>query len=1032
MKKSILLLGIIVTAALALIFTMRAARATAQSAIVESPGADQNVHVLGEFSSGRLGSATAVGDVNGDGYGDLIVSAPTATIQVAGATYTESGAVYLFLGSADLSGTWDLSTRAPNVIFYHQPDTFSGDWLGSDLAIGDLNDDSFDDIVIGTPGYLPAPAGAATVFLGRPSITAGTRISVNMALSATVSRPGFNVRLMGAYVDNYLGQAVAVGDVNGDGFDDLIAGAPGASPNVMTNTYYPDRRIYHYAAPVTRTQSGAVYVALGRSSWTSTTWENMDLQICLRELTVYGDDDYDAFGRSVASGDLNRDGYDDVIVGATGGDPGAPLTRTNAGEVYVFWGSSTITYADCSDPYTDTFVYDHQIITDLHYITRTAHVTLTGVLAGDGAGYDLSAADVNQDGYDDVFVGAPGADPLARTSAGAAYVLYGRDSFSPTLTLANADLTLSGAAADDRLGRALAAADLNRDGYDDLLLGAPFADYAPTATDSGALYAICGGGNLSGALDLGNSAHYNARVQITYALAYLGSGVGGGDVNADGWSELLGGAPGYDPPGRPDAGAAYAIGPRLHVSPATALVQAWQPITYAAELRTLCDALDVTSSSSTTLSAAPGAGGGWSGDTFSATVPGTWAVTATHRGLTGSAWLTVEEGNATHVIVSPTAVVLDPAEVFTFAVQAYNAYGYQLTSPSVNWSVTQGGGAIHSSQGVFTATLADGVYADTVVALVDGVTGTATVTVNNLAPTALVANAPLTGGEGQAIQLDGTPSRDPNDDALTYAWDVTYIPPTFDVDLVGATTSHSWGENGVYTIALRVRDDDSAEHITVTQVTVYNMPPTANANGPYTTVVNMPITLTGSASDPGGNFDPLTYTWDLDDNGSFESPGQVVSFSHGAEGNYVVALRVRDDDGGQDTVTTTVTVQPSEPVAFEVNAPVQGWVGVPFSVTVRALDNQSQTLLYFDGYAELIADSGYITSTVRSREQAASTSLNGPAPIQFTAGIWRGQVTFVEAGERQITVIDPDGPATGQTIIDIYARLFLPLVIRNG
>jgi hypothetical protein len=1032
MKKTMTLLGVVVIAGLALFLAMAAAQATAQSAIVEPTGPDQDVQVLGALSAGQLGSATAVGDVNGDGYGDLVVAAPLATLRVAGETYTESGAVYLFVNGANISHTWDLTDRVPNVTFYHEPDSYTGDWLGTDLAIGDLNADGIEDIVMGTPGFLGGHTGAGIVFLGRTSITAGTHISVNLFLTSSQSQPGYNVRLLGAYTENRLGTSVAVGDVNGDGFDDLIAGAYSASPDLTPSPYYPDRRIYHYAAPITRSQSGAVYVVLGRSIWTTDSSHYLDLQIYLYEATIYGDDSYDAFGRSVASGDLNGDGYDDIVVGADGGDPGAPLTRTNAGEIYVFWGRSTITYTACSgDFYSDTFVCDNQIITDLHYITQTAHVTLTGVMTDDGAGYDLSTADLNQDGYDDITIGAPGASPSSQASAGAAYVVYGRESFSPTVPLSSADLTLSGASADDRLGQAVAAADLNRDGYDDLLLGTPYADYSPVITDTGALYVLCGGDNLSGALDLNNSAHYNARVRITHALAYMGFGPSGGDVNTDGWPELVVGAPGYDPPDRPDAGAAYAIGPRFHLTPSSAVVQAGQPITYAADLRTLCSVLDVAPHPSTTLVAAPGAGGGWDGATFSTTLTGTWIVTATHRGLTDTALLTVTPGAVARVVVSPTAIALDPSEVFTFTARAFNVYDYPLTGITFTWSVIHGGGDIHPSQGVFTATLADGVYSETIVALADGASGTATVTVNNLAPTAVIAGAPLSGDEGQVIQFDGSPSSDPNGDPLTYTWDVAYAPPAFDVDATGQAISYTWADNGIYTVALRVRDDDDDEHITATQVTINNVPPTADANGPYTAFVGEVITLTGSATDPGGSFDPLTYTWDLDNDGDFETPGRSVPFSQSIVSENVVALRVADDDGGEDTVTTTVSVRFPSPTGFQVDVPPQGWVNLPFSVTITALDDTSHTLTCFDGYGILSTDSGHITPTLRLQSRPALAPLNGPTQIRFADGAWQGQVILSRSGLRQIIVADRDGPASGQASLFIYHRMLLPLVLRN-
>ncbi len=281
----------------------------------------------------------------------------------------------------------------------------------------------------------------------------------------------------------------SAGDFNGDGHVDVIVGACGNhAGGVDTGWAY----LFH-GGP------GADAVA---------------------DLVLTGEGGGDGFGRYVGSaGDLNADGYDDVIVGAFGND----AAGADAGRAYVFLGG----------PFADA----------------TPDLTLTGEAAGDWFGFPVApAGDVNADGYDDVLVGAPNNDGGGPES-GRAYVFYGGP-WADEL----ADLVFTGAAAGDRFGQSAAGAgDFNGDGHADVIIGAPGQDGG--GTDVGRAYVFYGGVDPDGAADLWFSGWAS--------WDWFGGSVAcAGDVNGDGYDDLIVGAPGYDGAGS-EAGVAvvYYGGP---------------------------------------------------------------------------------------------------------------------------------------------------------------------------------------------------------------------------------------------------------------------------------------------------------------------------------------------------------------------------------------------------------------------------------------------------------------------------------------
>ena len=317
----------------------------------------------------------------------------------------------------------------------------TGDVLGFSVSgAGDVNSDGYDDVIVGAPWN-----DAAGSHAGRAYVYSGQTGSVLWTFTGEADNDQFGSSVSGA------------GDVNNDGYDDLIVGAP---PNSTAG--------YHY---------GRAYVYSGLTG------------AVLR--TITGGEDSELLGSSVSgAGDVNDDGYDDFIVGASGSDAGG----TDAGRVYVYSG-----------------------------LTGGVLWTLTGQAAGDRFGKSVSGAgDVNDDGYDDFIVGASEND-AGGASAGRAYVYSG---LTGTVLW-----TFTGEAAGDDFGASVSGAgDTDDDGYADLIVGALRNDAA--GSNAGRAYVYSGHtGNL-----LWTFSGFLSGDHFGYSVS------GAGDVNIDGYDDLIVGA----------------------------------------------------------------------------------------------------------------------------------------------------------------------------------------------------------------------------------------------------------------------------------------------------------------------------------------------------------------------------------------------------------------------------------------------------------------------------------------------------------
>ncbi len=385
------------------------------------------------------------------------------------------------------------------------------------------------------------------------------------ALDEEVDLAASDVRLLGEENGDLAGYAVAAVDMDGDGVDDLVVGAPGFDGEAGGST-------------------GAAYVLMGPTSGT--------IGLSAADAVWEGASTGDSAGWAVQSaGDVNNDNLPDVVVGA----PSATYEGSQTGVAYLLLGPATsggsldeadaILYAltfdaaggyavsgvgDISGDGTDDLLVSATsagggagAVYLLHgplegeIALSAANATLQGSLGAEVGSSVAAAGDLNGDGTADFLVGARGLMDTAGT-VGAAYVVFGPVVGEVKLTDI-ADGRILGVADEDLAGHAVAGAgDINGDGLDDALIGAPQDD--TNGSDAGAAFLF-----LGPASSTTSTATADARFVGEHEQAYAGTAVSGGvDVNQDGTPDILVGAFGtnYEPSGssgRVDAGAAYAV-----------------------------------------------------------------------------------------------------------------------------------------------------------------------------------------------------------------------------------------------------------------------------------------------------------------------------------------------------------------------------------------------------------------------------------------------------------------------------------------
>ncbi len=455
-----------------------------------------DVKIYGANQSDNLGYCIDVGDVDDDGFDDIIIGAPGGD----GPTDTalSTGEVYIVYGDTriNMGSSIDLgSATGPSIIYGLE----KGQLFGQTVMIADLDDDSYAEMIATSPSYNQSK-GVAYMFWGSASPL------------ATMQASSADVVLDGRGYETLSFHALAAGDIDNDGTGDLVVSAPFAD-----------------GASDDEPRAGEVYVVLGQAqgAWPTS------LDMSSADITLYAKDANDRVGWDLDVGYANVDLYADIIIGSPHVDANFN-SRDEAGETYLVHGNTLANMGATLDLEADS------------------NVTLYGANDGDKSGHSVLIADMDGDLKGDMVVGHPGTN-------GKLDDLDDAGGVSIKFTGAAVDVIVYGVDISDRLGYQVATGDLDDDGYEDLVVSAPYADgfndgITADRPNCGEVYIVWGDDRigLQSIYDLQSDVDVTIYGENFYnpvrggmSIDNLGKSLAIGDVNNDGHDDLLMGAPTY-------------------------------------------------------------------------------------------------------------------------------------------------------------------------------------------------------------------------------------------------------------------------------------------------------------------------------------------------------------------------------------------------------------------------------------------------------------------------------------------------------
>lgn len=439
---------------------------------------------------------TARCDFDGDGHQDVVVGTPSDSLSGLDSV----GAVNVLYGEAgglrvSSSQAWSQGSEVGNV-------AEEGDAFGAAVACGDFDADGFDDLAVGAPGEDVGDALAA----GAVSVLYGSAAGLSVQRTPAQILTEADLPTGASDVNDQFGAALSVADYDGDGHDDLAIGIPGQAVGE-------------------RKRVGAVAIVYGSPQ-----------QLSVSRATFWhqgtpgvegAPERGDRLGWTLASGDFDGDGYDDVAAAA----PREDVDRTrDCGAVNVLYGSGS------------------GIGASNNQIWSQHEPGVVGTIQADEKfGFALAVGNFDGNAYDDLAIGTPGARVDERRLAGEVNVLYGRseglsakadDGWTQGSRIAG--LPESG----DRFGASLATGDFDDDGFDDLVVGVP-GQSTGRSRATGEVHLVRG--SARGLRPAGNTRWHQSSADIEDFVEQadaFGTTVAAGDFDGDGHDDLVVGVPG--------------------------------------------------------------------------------------------------------------------------------------------------------------------------------------------------------------------------------------------------------------------------------------------------------------------------------------------------------------------------------------------------------------------------------------------------------------------------------------------------------